>query len=337
LRGDPDRPDVTAIHTDDLTVRFGDVLALDGLDLSVEEGEIYGFLGPNGAGKSTTINVLLDFVRPTEGRATVLGMDAQADSKAVRAALGVLPEGYGTYGRLTAAQHVAFVADSKGVDADPHGVLQRVGLADAADRRAGGFSKGMGQRLALAMALVGDPEILVLDEPTSGLDPNGAREIRRIVREENERGTTVFFSSHVLGQVEAVCDRAGILQDGRLVAEDTVEGLRDSMTAEGAVVATVEGPVGDAGALRESVGAVEGVSAVTVDGDRVRIACEDRAKFPALAALDRTGRAILDVDVEDASLEDAFARVTGGDGDGDGGARPTAGAAPGTGSGGERG
>lgn len=305
-----DRPNMSAIRISGLTKRFGSVRALDDLDLDVREGEIYGFLGPNGAGKSTTINVLLDFVRPTEGRAEVLGYDTQDQSTAVRQRVGILPEGYGTYHRLTARQHLEFVAESKGVGVVPDELLERVGLADAADRKAGGYSKGMAQRLALAMALVGDPELLVLDEPTTGLDPNGAREIRQIVREENERGRTVFFSSHILGQVEAVCDRVGILQDGRLVAENTVENLRDSIAAEGAVVATVEGATDG---VPEMVRRVDGVSAVSVDEDRVRITCDDRAKLRALNAVESAGPTVVDVESKDASLEDAFAQITDGD------------------------
>ena len=203
---------MAAIELSGVTKRFGDVVALRDLDMTVESGEIYGFLGPNGAGKSTTIDILLDFVRPTEGEVRVLGRDAGTDSVLIRERCGVLPEGFDTYDRLTARQHVRFAVESKGSGEDPDALLDRVGLSDAKGRKAGGFSKGMTQRLALAMALVGEPDLLILDEPSTGLDPNGAREMRTIVREEADRGATVFFSSHVLGQVEAVCDRVGILR-----------------------------------------------------------------------------------------------------------------------------
>ncbi|MFW5919808.1 MAG: ABC transporter ATP-binding protein, partial [Halanaeroarchaeum sp.] len=187
-----------AIDLGGVTKRYGDVLALDDLDLTIDEGEIFGFLGPNGAGKSTTINILLDFVRPTTGSVEVLGMDARQHSQEIRARTGVLPEGFQVYGRLTGRQHLQFAIESKRVDQDPDAILQRVDLLDAADRKAGGYSKGMKQRLTLAMALVGDPELLILDEPTTGLDPRGAREVREIVRQERDRGATVFFSSHIL-------------------------------------------------------------------------------------------------------------------------------------------
>ena len=299
---------MSAIELSNVTKRYGDVTALDDVTLSVAEGEIFGFLGPNGAGKSTTIDILLDFVRPTAGSASVLGRDVQADSLAVRQRVGVLPDGYHLYDRLTARQHLEFAADSKEADDDIDAVLERVGLADAADRTAGGFSKGMKQRLVLAMALVGDPDVLILDEPTTGLDPNGARRMREIIREERDRGATVFFSSHILEQVEAVCDRVGILRDGRIVAVDTIDALRGALGSEARLTLTVE-PMGDE--IVAAIAAVEGVSSVRNDGDeRLSVACEEEAKTAVLAAVEATGARLLDFDTEDVSLEELFAAYT---------------------------
>ena len=297
-----------AIETEDLTRRFGDVLAVDGLDLVVETGEIYGFLGPNGAGKSTTINMLLDYVRPTSGRATVLGYDAQSDVREIHQRVGVLPDDVGLYDRLTARKHVEFVIDVKGADDDPETLLERVGLGDAADRKAGGFSKGMGQRLRLAMALVGDPDLLILDEPTSGLDPNGARELQEIVREENERGTTVFFSSHILGQVEAVCDRVGIMNDGRIVAEDTIDGLRDQVGSGTTLIVDVAGQAAD---VADRVRPLEAVTGVDVRGSSLRVSLSDRSnKTTVLSTIEDAGAEVTDFSTEEASLEDLFASYT---------------------------
>lgn len=231
---------MTAIEMTGLTKQYGDVTAVADLDLVVDKGTVFGFLGPNGAGKSTVINCLLDYVRPTEGQISVLGYDAQAESLAVRQHTGVLPEGFDVYDRLTGRQHLQFVIDSAGASDDPDAIAERVGLDDTIDRRAGGYSKGMAQRLMLGTALVGQPELLLLDEPSTGLDPEGAHEMREIVREEADQGATVFFSSHILGQVEAVCDRIGILQDGSLIAEDTVAGLRKTVETE--TTLTVEEP-----------------------------------------------------------------------------------------------
>ena len=220
---------MAAIQLTDLTKRYGDHLAVDGLNLTVDRGEVFGFLGPNGAGKSTTINVLLDFIRPTEGTATVLGHDAQREPQAVHERIGVLPEGYALYDRLTGREHLRLAGRLNGVSVDEDAVCDRVGLDPAdAERPAGTYSTGMGQRLALGMALVGDPDLLVFDEPTSGLDPHGVSLLKRLVRAEADRGTTVFVSSHVLDHVEAVCDRVGILASSRLVAVDTIDGLRET-------------------------------------------------------------------------------------------------------------
>jgi ABC-2 type transport system ATP-binding protein len=297
-----------AIQLRNVTKRFGDVTALWDLSLTVEEGEIFGFLGPNGAGKSTTIDILLDFVRPTDGEASVLGMDAQTDSLAVRKRTGILPDGYHVYDRLTGRQHVELAIESKGSGEAPDALLERVGILEAADRKAGGYSKGMKQRLVLAMALVGDPDLLVLDEPTTGLDPNGAREMREIIREERDRGATVFFSSHILEQVEAVCDRVAIIDEGRLVTVDTIDGLRASMGDGVRLVVTVdrvpEGAVADLEALAgvRGVDAADTVLSVHLDADG--------SKAAVLNAVEAQGATVLDFDTEQSSLEDLFVAFT---------------------------
>lgn len=297
-----------AIELQDVTKQFGEVTAVRDLDLTVDDGEIFGFLGPNGAGKSTTINMLLDFVRPSTGDVSVLGWDALEDSVTIRRRTGVLPEGFAVYDRLTGRQHVEFAIESKDTTDDPLAVLDRVGIGDAAERRAGNYSSGMKQRLALGMALIGEPDLLILDEPSTGLDPNGAREMREIAREENERGATVFFSSHILGQVEAVCDRVGILRDGRLVAEDTVEGLRDAVGTESTLRVTVDRAVD--GETVDAIHAIDGVTAVTADGSTIEVACTDAAKTSVLSTLEANGLTVSDFETEEASLEDLFAAYT---------------------------
>jgi len=296
-----------AIELHGVTKRYGDVTALHDLDLEVKDGEIYGFLGPNGAGKSTTIDILLDFVRPTSGEADVLGMDAQADSQAIRRRIGVLPEGFHVYDRLTARQHLTFAIQSKNADDDPEALLERVGIPDAIDRKAGGFSKGMQQRLALAIALVGEPDLLILDEPSTGLDPNGAREMRAIITEEADRGATVFFSSHILEQVEAVCDRVGILKAGELVAEDSIEALRAAADTSTTLTVTLDA-VTDAAA--DAARDVPGVAEVSVDGDTLVVRADSAAKTDVLDAVEATGADVRDFSTEQASLDDVFAAYT---------------------------
>ncbi|NEU58369.1 ABC transporter ATP-binding protein [Halorussus sp. MSC15.2] len=300
---------MAAIEIDGVTKRYGDVVAVRDLSFEVEEGEVFGFLGPNGAGKSTTINMLLDFVRPTEGEIRVLGKDVHDESVAVREHLGVLPEGFSVYDRLTGRQHLEFAIESKEADEDPDAILERVGLDGDGDRKAGGYSKGMAQRLVLGMALVGDPDLLVLDEPSTGLDPQGARQMRDIVREEADRGATVFFSSHILGQVESVCDRVGILRDGQLVAEDSIEGLRETTSADTVLRITVGDVPQQAIA---DVGALDGVSEVerNESGDRLTVSCQSDVKTTVLSTLEEAGAEVIDFETEEASLEDLFMAYT---------------------------
>ena len=248
-----------ALRTENLTKRYGPTAVVDALDLVVDADEVFGFLGPNGAGKSTTIGMLLDFVRPTSGNVSVLGHDPQRDVVDVHERIGVLPDRYSLYPELTAQEHLAFVIETKRADDDPDELLARVGLSDARDDPTATFSQGMEQRLALAMALVGTPDLLVLDEPFTGLDPHGVRAVREIVHEENERGAAVFFSSHVLGQVEVVCDRVGIIHRGRLVASGTLEELRSQADVEqdASMESVFVSLTGDTGPIETETGGAE--------------------------------------------------------------------------------
>ncbi|WP_254840139.1 ABC transporter ATP-binding protein [Natronomonas marina] len=297
-----------AIETKGLSKQFGDVTAVDSVDLTVESGEIFGFLGPNGAGKSTTINVLLDFMKPTSGTASMLGLDVSEDRETLHNRIGVVPENYGLYDRLNGRRHVELAAELKDADDDPDELLDRVGLSrEDANRPAGEYSTGMGQRLALAMALVGDPDLLILDEPTSGLDPNGARELRNIIRAENERGVTVFFSSHILEQVEAVADRVGIMNEGALVAVDSIDRLRRQLDTGAEVILDVNR------APERDLGDLPNVREIEVADGSVRGTClEPAAK---LRFIDRVREitTVTDVRIEESSLEDLFASYTGED------------------------
>jgi len=303
--------DSTAIRVDDLTKRFGDVTAVDGLDLRVREGEVFGFLGPNGAGKSTVINALLDFVRPTSGSVSVLGHDPRTDADLIRRRTGVLPEGGSLYERLTGREHVEWIARANGVESDAAALLDRVGLStEARDRAVGGYSKGTRRRLAFAMALVGDPDLLILDEPSAGLDPTGMQDFREIILAEANAGRTVFFSSHILGEVEAVCDRIGILNDGRLAARGTPDELRETLDVGGTIRFEVDRVPSDL-----DLGGIDGVETVRVDGSAITATLSDSAaKIRAATHLaDRTR--VLDVVSTDASLERLFHTYAGPDGD----------------------
>lgn len=300
-------PSTSAIELESISKQFGDVTALQDLDLTVEQGEIYGFLGPNGAGKSTAINILLGFLPPTDGKATVLGYDTQTESTTLRNHLGVLPEGYQMYKRLTGREHLELAAESKGTSPDLDRLLERVGIQEAADRKAGNYSKGMTQRLVFGMALVGDPDLLILDEPSSGLDPNGAKEMRKIILEENERGTTVFFSSHILSQVEAVCDRVGILRSGSLIAEDSIQGLRNAVDTGAVLTVSLDSITDECVAAVE---ALDGVSDVEVERRQLTVNLDGGSKTAVLQALESTGAEVRDFSTEEKSLEDLFTAYT---------------------------
>ncbi len=297
---------MSAVEARALTKRYGDVTAVENLDLEIEEGEVFGFLGPNGAGKTTTIDVLLSYKQPTSGEVELLDSDPR--DRDVRREVGILPEDFGVYPRLTGREHVEFAVRSKDVDADVDGLLGRVGLDGEGERRAGGYSKGMKKRLVLATALVGEPDLLVLDEPTSGLDPNGARRIREIALEENDRGATVFFSSHVLGQVEAVCSRVGIMQDGRMEAVNSIEGLREEIHAVSRLELTV---AGDVEAAAEAARQVEDVVDVEHEDEVVAVHCRrGETKLETLDSV-REAAEVVDLRTREKSLEELFAEYTG--------------------------
>jgi len=295
------------IEIDGLRKEFGGVTALDGLSFAVEEGEVFGFLGPNGAGKSTTINVLLDFTRPTAGSASVFGMDTRRDSVAIRERTGTLLEGYGVYPELTAREHVEHAIRIKEAADDPDDLLDRTGLEER-DRAAAGLSKGMRQRLALAVALVGEPDLLVLDEPSTGLDPNGARRLREIVETEAERGATVFFSSHILEQVETVADTIAILLDGQLAATGGVEALKRQLSIGTTLsIDVTDAPDGLLGRLRD----LPGIREASVDAGWIEVVCDDDggAKLRALNAVADAG-VYRDFDLREASLSAVFSEYT---------------------------
>ncbi|TSA36015.1 MAG: ABC transporter ATP-binding protein [Verrucomicrobiaceae bacterium] len=204
------------------------IIAVRNLNLEVNEGEVYGLLGPNGSGKSTTLKVLLGLVTPNQGKATIFGKDSREYRS--RAEVGFLPENPYFYKFLSAEETLRFYGKicglrSKELDARIHELIELVGLQDARHRRIGGFSKGMLQRIGLAQALVQDPKLVVLDEPTAGVDPAGSRQIRDLILDLKKRGKTVLLTSHLLGQVQEVCDRVGIMARGEMVREGSLDEL----------------------------------------------------------------------------------------------------------------
>jgi ABC-2 type transport system ATP-binding protein len=212
------------IETTALGRRFGDFTAVEGLDLSVKSGEVFGFLGPNGAGKTTTVRMLACLIGPTSGTATVGGLhvDVPGEARRIRRTVGILTERSGFYDNLTAYKNLRFYADLYGVDrrkADKgiDDLLESFAMGKWKEAKVGGFSKGMRQKLALIRCLVHDPEVLFLDEPTSGLDPVGRRLVRDVIHELRAEGTCVFLNSHLLSEIEVTCDRVAFIQHGEVV------------------------------------------------------------------------------------------------------------------------
>jgi ABC-type multidrug transport system ATPase subunit len=290
------------IETHGLTKRYGDtIVAVDALELRVRRGEVYGFLGPNGAGKTTTLRMLLGLVRPTSGEATVLG--APPGSPQGLARIGALVEAPAFYPYLSGRDNLRVLARHAQVGEERvEAVLDEVRLSERASDRAGTYSLGMKQRLGVAAALLKDPQLLIFDEPTNGLDPAGMAEMREFMRSLGKDDRTLILSSHLMGEVEEVTDRVGVIRDGSLVAEGTVEELRGR-----AGLRVRARPLSEAARL---VGSLSGVTAVTrVDG--LLDVTVDTARAPEInRMLVKAGIAVSELYPQKASLEDVFLELT---------------------------
>jgi ABC-type multidrug transport system ATPase subunit len=291
--------DDLAIETRELTKRYGTAAAVDDLTLRVRRGEVYGFLGPNGAGKTTTLRMLLGLIRPTAGQATVLG----APAGAALARIGAMVEAPAFYPYLSARDNLRVLAGHAGDGEDRiDAVLDEVQLLDRARERVAAYSLGMKQRLGVAAALLKDPELLILDEPTNGLDPAGMAEMRRLIRTLGRGERTVVLSSHLMGEVEQVSDRVGVIRDGALVAEGTVEELRGRarLRVRAEPLAGAEEVIARQPGV-ERVHPSEGSLDVTVDPSRA--ADINRALVEA-------GVAVSELSAQQSSLEDVFFALT---------------------------
>jgi beta-exotoxin I transport system ATP-binding protein len=287
---------VPAIETERLTKFYGSHRGIEDVTLSVEGGEVFGFLGPNGAGKTTTIRTMLDLLHPTRGSARILSLDSQRDSVAIRARLGNLPGDFGFGKRATGREALRLLARLRGIAGLGRAEALAKRFRADLERPLGQLSRGNRQKVGLILALFHEPELLILDEPTSGLDPLMQEEFLALVREERERGCTVFISSHELDEVERVCDRVGIIRGGTLIAVERVGDLLGRTQRRVSVQFTE--PV-DLAALRES----PGVSGLEVDGGRIA--------FRVSGDLDRVVKEIArhpvaDLEIVHPTLEEVF-------------------------------
>jgi ABC-type multidrug transport system ATPase subunit len=297
------------VETRDLTRRYGPhILALDHVNLQLRPGEVYGLIGPNGAGKTTFLRLVLGLIRPTDGSSTVLGSPAGSPEALRR--VGAVVEAPAFYPYLSGRNNLVVLSRYAGTDPaqiDP--AIERVGLAERAGDKVSGYSLGMRQRLGLAAAFMKDPALYLLDEPTNGLDPYGIAAMRRIIRDLADSGRTVLLSSHLLAEVEQVCDRIGIIHHGRLQLEQTMGELRGA----GGRLRVVASPVDRAA---EILRGVAGVDAVEVTDGGLDVAT-DPANAPAIArALVQASVDLVELRETSRSLEEAFMQLTGEPADG---------------------
>lgn len=302
------------ITTENLTKRYGDHVAVERLNLDVRPAEIYGFLGPNGAGKTTTIHMLLNLVQPTSGRICLFGESVARGSFAFRRNIGVVAEEPVEISQMTGWEVVRSFARLCGVDAPDRRMeelFHALKLWDARDGLARDYSHGMRQKLSLIRALVHEPRLLILDEPVSGLDPHGIRQVRELISAYQQRGGTVFISSHILSEIERSADRVGILHQGRLLIEDTLAGLRQRISRGHRLVVELDRLPAPLVARLENEPAVLELHAV---GTEPRLELLLDGQHDARAAIShlitQSGGVILGMESEELSLEEAFVTIT---------------------------
>jgi len=307
---------MAAIRTDGLTRRFGNLPAVAGVTLGVERGEVFGVLGPNGAGKTTMVRLLNGVLAPSAGTCRVLGFDPATEGSELRRRTGVLTESPALYERMSARENLRFFGTMYGMPADKlssraDAMLEAFGLTERADDKVGGFSKGMKQRLALARALMHEPEVLFLDEPTAALDPEAARRVTELIMEfTRQAGRTVFLCTHYLPEAQRLCDRVAVLNHGQLIATGTVDELARTLW-HGAWV-DVECLWAPPPALLDAVRSVPGITEARLDGLRLEIQVESQERIPAaVRAVVEGGGQVLRVNAREHTLEEVYFELQG--------------------------
>jgi ABC-2 type transport system ATP-binding protein len=302
------------IQTTDLRKTYGELEALKGVNLHVEKGEVYGFIGPNGAGKTTTLRILTTLLQPTSGTATIDGHDVWTHKEEVRAMIGYLPDDFGVYRDMTVTEYLHFFAAAYGLPVDGRralvgGLLELTDLSNKRDTLVNGLSRGMQQRLGLARTLVHDPKVLILDEPASGLDPRARVEIREVLRELQRMGKTILLSSHILSELQALCSRIGILEQGELVAQGPVDEVIAAHTSEDMVHLHTSDDARAAVVLLEVPGVIR--ARVAEDFDRVEVLATKGLDLGALSAqLARRDIALRHLERKAPTLEEVFMGLT---------------------------
>jgi ABC-2 type transport system ATP-binding protein len=303
------------IETDKLTKRFGSLVAVDGITFSVGEGEVLGFLGPNGAGKSTTMKMITGFLSPTSGTARVCGHDIEAEPVAAKRCMGYLPEGAPSYGEMTPASFLSFIADLRGLTGDHRRrrlgeVVERLHLEAVLNRPVETLSKGFRRRVGLAQAILHDPRVLILDEPTDGLDPNQKHEVRSLIR-DMAQGKIIVISTHILEEVHAVCNRAIIISRGKVLADDTPAALEARAPGHNTVSLRVADA--DGAAVRARLAGLPGVAGIAdgADGTLRVTPADGRNLLAAVGELaGHAGWKLEELHLERGQLDDVFREIT---------------------------
>jgi len=300
------------IQTKNLTKEYDGFKAVDNLNLRVKAGEIYGFLGPNGAGKTTTILMLLGILRPTKGEIYIMGEPLSKNPLSIKKKIGVVSETQHLYKEMTAGEYLSFFADLyqvKNKNERIDELLSAVSLLDVKNKKLGAFSRGMQQKLGFARALIHEPQLLLLDEPVSGLDPTGIKQVRDLIEKENKKGKTIFISSHLLSEVEKLCNKVAIINRGRLLAEDTMQNLRKKLTDYIQLeVELVEVKKEILDALKsfdfvKEIHHKDNLITLKVTTDK-----DHRAEISATIA--KNGGVVLGINTREMSLEEAFVTIT---------------------------
>ncbi len=304
--------DAPVIETINLTKRYGEITAVNNLNLKVMPGTVFGLLGPNGAGKTTTILMLLGLTEPSSGRAMVGGYDATRHPLLVKSMVGYLPDNVGFYDELSGRENLRYTAALNGLpreqaEARIDAALERVGLAEVGDRKVGEYSRGMRQRLGIADVLIKDPQILILDEPTLGIDPEGARDLLKLIEELARRdGRTILLSSHLLHQVQEVCDQVGIFVNGRLIACGTVAELEVQLTGEAMLLEVAAVP--DDEGLLKLCREMDGVQQVEKQAEWLLVRCTGDIRDALIKRLHKEGYRLRHLRVKGFSLDDIYHR-----------------------------
>lgn len=302
-----------AISVSSLSKNFGEIRAVDGISFDVKEGEIFGFLGPNGAGKTTTQRMLTGILKPDDGKIHIMDFDFLKNPFDAKMLMGIVPEMSNVYIDLSAWENLMLMGELYGVSKGEREkkateLLETFGLLDRKEQKTKGFSKGMKQRLILAMALIHEPKLLFLDEPTSGLDVQSARLIRRLVRELNQNGTTVFLTTHNIEEANQMCDRVAIIKNGRIIAIDRPENLRNAIQSSQSIRIAFDKPIDNLKSLQD----IEHVNEVKKEGDKLRLYTDKPGdvvvKIVEYASTNKLN--ILALNTLGPSLEDVFVHLT---------------------------